>query len=76
MELAQAVANIEYKIATESDNFEAGRTIKMDVNGAWPPLSKLLDALSRKYPYISLTYDDQPNDMVQLKIVNLPTTLP
>jgi hypothetical protein len=76
MELAQAVANIEYKIATESDNFEAGRTIKLDVNSAWPPLYKLSDALSRKYPYISLSYDDQPNDMLQLKIVNDPPNIP
>jgi hypothetical protein len=75
MELAQAVANIEYKIATEWENFEAGRTIKLDVNSSWPALYELSNILSRKYPYILLTYDDQPNDVLQLKIVNdLPNT--
>jgi len=70
MQLSDAVDTIEYKIATESDSFEAGRTIRMDVNYNWPPIGELSDALSRKHPHISVSYDHQPNDVVQLVIVN------
>lgn len=70
MELAQAIATIEYKIATESANFDEGRTIKMDINNAWPPVQDLSAALIRKYPWISLEYDRQANDMIQLVIIN------
>ena len=70
MDLAQAAASVEYKIATESSSFEEGRTIKMDINNGWPPVHDLSALLSRKYPWISLEYDHQPNDMVQLVIVN------
>jgi hypothetical protein len=72
MELGQAIANIEYKIATESDNFQEGRTITIDVNSSWPPVNELGDILTRKYPYISLAYHSQANDILQLKIINCP----
>lgn len=70
MDLARAIEAIEYKIATESDRFDAGSTIKMDISASWPPLAELSDALNRKYPYVSLTYDHQANDMIQLILVN------
>ena len=70
MDLLQAIATVEYKIATESDNFAAGRIIKMDINSAWPPETILSDALRRKYPYISVTYDRQAHDQIQLLIIN------
>lgn len=70
MELAKAIATVEYKIATESDNFTAGRTIRMDINNSWPAERDLADALRRRYPYISIQYDRQANDAVQLLISN------
>jgi hypothetical protein len=73
MDLERAVETIEYKIATESDSFQAGRTIKMDITAAWPPVSDLSDVLVRKYPSISLSYDEQANDLVRLLITNKST---
>jgi len=68
MNLTQAIATVEYKIATESDNFDAGRLIKMDITDAWPNAIDLADALAKKYPFISVTYEHQPNDRVQLLV--------
>jgi len=68
MDLSRAISNVEYKIATEQENFDAGRTIKMDINDSWPEAADLSDALARKYPGISITYDHQPNDRLQLLI--------
>lgn len=70
MDLARALDNIEYKIATESDNFQAQRTLKMAVTNDWPSIAELNDALQRRFPYISLRYDQQPNDVVELVIEN------
>ncbi|HRO42957.1 MAG TPA: hypothetical protein PL009_08990 [Flavipsychrobacter sp.] len=70
MDIAQAVSTIEYKIATESENFEAGQTIKMDINSDWPAEIKLAEALRRKYPYITLRYDYQANGAIQMIIAN------
>jgi hypothetical protein len=70
MDLERAIETIEYKIATESDSFNEGRTIKMDVTRAWPPIIDLSDALQRRYPSISLCYDEQANDVVRLIITN------
>jgi hypothetical protein len=72
MDLERAIETIEYKIATESDFFKAGRTIKMDVTPAWPPVTELFDALRRRYPSVSITYDEQANDLVRLLIINRP----
>jgi len=66
MELAQAIATIEYKIATESGRFEDGYTLKMDIHQGWPPATELADAMSRKYPRLKLSYDFQANDRIQL----------
>ena len=63
---------IEYKIATESESFEAGRVIRLDINASWPPEADLADALRRKYPWVSITYERQQNDCIQLQIVNRP----
>lgn len=70
MELAAAVEAIEYKLATTSDSFDAGITIKMDITDAWPSLTELSDAVNRKYPHISLDYDYQPNGKIQMLITN------
>lgn len=68
MDLASAVSTIEYKIATESENFEAGRTLKMDINPSWPGKAELTEALQKRFPFISVNYDFQPNDRIQLLI--------
>jgi len=70
MDLTRAIDNIEYKIATESDNFQARRTLRLAVTNAWPSIVELSDALQKRYPYISLRYDLQPNDVVELIIEN------
>lgn len=68
MEISQAISTIEYKIATERDNFDSGRIIKIDITTAWPGATELADALAKRYPFISITYEHQPNDRIQLLI--------
>ena len=72
MEIIQALNTIEYKIATESDSFEAGRPLHLDINAAWPAEADLADALRRKYPWVSVSYERQQNDCIRLQIVNRP----
>jgi len=70
MQLSEAVSTIEYKIATEAESFALGNTLKLDISSTWPPFAELSDAIRRKLPNVSVTYDYQPNDMIQLLIVN------
>ena len=73
MNLERAVDTIEYKIATESDSFERGNAIKMDITPAWPSASALSDVLQRKYPRITITLEEQANDVLRLIIKNTGT---
>lgn len=68
MDISAAIETIEYKIATESDNFTSGRAIRLDITDAWPPLSDLLEALGRRFPHTNFTYDHQANNRIQLVI--------
>jgi hypothetical protein len=71
MHLPAAIEAIEYKLATESGNFESKRVIKMDITEAWPPLTELTEALQRRFPGVSFSYDHQANDKIQLLIQKL-----
>ncbi len=70
MDLKSAVEAIEYKIATESDNFESGREIRMDITTSWPAAASLEDALRKKFPFVTLRYEERANDKMQLILEN------
>ncbi len=72
MTLEQAVATVEYKIATDSERFDAGTALKIQIHNQWPAERELRDALSRKYPFLTLRYDHQPNDCLLLIVENKP----
>ena len=66
MDIEKALAAVEYKLATDSDCFESGRIIRMDIHSGWPPATELADALARRQPFVSLYYEHQANEKVQL----------
>jgi hypothetical protein len=68
MTIERAVETIEYKIAADSDRFNAGASIKMEISSAWPPLTDLSEALRRRNPAVAVAYDYQVNDVIKLII--------
>lgn len=70
MELEQAIKTVEYKIATDSERLKAGSVISMDISNDWPDKAELSEALKRKYPHLSVSYDIQPNERLQLLLRN------
>ena len=71
MTIERAIETIEYKVATDSDRFNAGASIKMEISSAWPPLTELSEALTRRNPSVAVTYDFQPNEVIKLVITKV-----
>lgn len=71
MTIERAIETIEYKVATDSDRFNTGASIKMEISSAWPPLTELSEALTRRNPSVAVTYDFQPNEVIKLVITKV-----
>ena len=71
MTIERAIETIEYKVTTDSERFNTGACIKMEISSAWPPLTELSEALTRRNPSVAVTYDFQPNEVIKLVITKV-----
>ncbi len=70
MNINDACVIVEYKLATESNRFADGLPVKIDIHKDWPDEYALSAELRKKYPYLSVQYDRQPNDILQLVLIH------